>query len=131
MKRKIALWLALVLSGGLPGCSIFSGRFAAIPGEAEETATPISGIQMLDASNGWAMTPLDTNPPLLLSTTDGGENWKDRTPLAARKGKFIIQDFHFWRVKRSAMYHAVGLRFSFARRRDKPTHFLVNSRSRL
>ena len=51
---------------------------------------------MLDASNGWAMTPWDTNFPLLLSTTDGGENWKDRIPRAARKGKFMIQDFHFF-----------------------------------
>jgi hypothetical protein len=95
MNPKLLLGLALVLSGGLFSCSNFSGPSAAMLGDDGEVATPISGIQMLDASNGWAMTPWDTNLPLLLSTADSGESWTDRTPRAVRKGRFIMQDFHF------------------------------------
>jgi len=45
--------------------------------------------------------------------------------------ELIVGDQIYLRVKRFPIYQAVGLRFSFARRRDKPTHFSVNSRSRL
>jgi photosystem II stability/assembly factor-like uncharacterized protein len=95
-KPTLILGLALVLSGGLFGCSNFSEHFAKIHREAEETATRISGIQMLDASDGWAMTPWDTHLPLLLSTADSGESWTDRTPRMVRKGKFIMQGFYFF-----------------------------------
>jgi hypothetical protein len=61
-------------------------------------------------------------------------NRKQRPPFPVSirvHEKSTFTDLKYWRVKRSSMYHAVGLRFSFAKRRDKPTHFLVSSRSRL
>jgi len=46
------------------------------PPTAEIPAPAIAGLQMLDATNGWAWTSSNH----LLRTTNGGQTWADRTP---------------------------------------------------
>jgi photosystem II stability/assembly factor-like uncharacterized protein len=86
MKPKIMLCLALVLSGGLFGCSTVHEHPVAMS-NAKAVGTFISEIHMIDARNGWAWSSGDEysnllQNTLLLHTSDGGRTWLDRTPHA-------------------------------------------------
>ena len=51
----------------------------------ETAAPPLAGLDMLDATHGWAWTSSNQ----LLSTSDGGQTWTDRTPA----GQINLQGF--------------------------------------
>src|SRR6266403_313408 len=86
MKPKFILCLALVLGGGLAGCSTVNEHPAAMS-NATAVGTYISEIHMIDARNGWAWSSGDEysnllQNTLLLHTSNGGRTWLDRTPRA-------------------------------------------------
>jgi len=83
MNPKLLLCLALVLSGGLFGCSSVHERPAAMSNAAGAEAY-ISEIHMIDTRNGWAWSGGIEGSNLLLHTSDGGRTWHDRTPRAFR-----------------------------------------------
>jgi len=74
MKPKLILCLALVLSGGLFGCSTLHSPVA-----STGIKNCINKFQMIDADNGWIWAD-DTNGFHLLHTTNGGQAWADVTP---------------------------------------------------
>jgi photosystem II stability/assembly factor-like uncharacterized protein len=80
MKPKILLSLALVLSGGLVGCSEFAKRSAPAANAATESGAYICDIRMMDAQNGWALSSGLVSYQRLLRTADGGQSWRDCTP---------------------------------------------------
>jgi photosystem II stability/assembly factor-like uncharacterized protein len=79
MKSKLILCLALFLSAGLFGCSTATDS-SGMTSNVEANKTYISEIHMIDARNGWAWSGGIDGSNLLLHTSDGGENWQDRTP---------------------------------------------------
>lgn len=86
MNCKLLFGAALVLSGGLFGCSTVNDRSAAMS-NATAIGTFISEIHMVDARNGWAWSSGDEfsnllQNTLLLHTSDGARTWQDRTPRA-------------------------------------------------
>jgi len=86
MKRKILIWLALVLGGSrIAGLAAAEGP-AATANAATEPGTYICAIQMIDAQDGWASTGLVAGHSLLLRTTDGGVGWRDCTPSVFSAG---------------------------------------------
>jgi photosystem II stability/assembly factor-like uncharacterized protein len=81
MNSKLLLCLAVVLSGGLFGCSSVHQHPTAMSNETA-AGTFISKIHMLDAKNGWAWSGGIEGSNLLLHTSNGGRIWHDRTPRA-------------------------------------------------
>jgi len=80
MKPKILLCLALVLSGGLFGCSKVSERPAAMANAATASVSCLGVFTMVDAQNGWGMTAAGEGHPPMLRTTNGGVSWRDCAP---------------------------------------------------
>jgi photosystem II stability/assembly factor-like uncharacterized protein len=81
VKPKPVLFLALVLSGGLFGCSSAREHLAALS-NVVGADTHVSEIHMVDTRNGWAWSGGIEHSNLLLHTSDGGRTWQDRTPRA-------------------------------------------------
>lgn len=72
--------LILSYDGGKSQLIFAGSKSVSMPG-AHPAA--VRAIQMLDAQNGWAVGAGDGQTPLpLLFTSDGGQNWQDRTPTS-------------------------------------------------
>src|SRR5271154_6530114 len=76
MKPKLILCLALVLSGGLFGCSTLHLSDASANARI---GNYIRKFKMVDADNGWIWME-NTNGFHVLHTADGGKMWTDVTP---------------------------------------------------
>jgi photosystem II stability/assembly factor-like uncharacterized protein len=73
---------------GACGTSQNIGSVGGSPSTLQNPSVPIKTIRMLDRSKGWALT--DQN---ILSTSDGGQTWKDVTPSGSIYGKNARGDF--------------------------------------
>jgi len=116
MKPNPILFLALVLSGCLIGCSTVNMRPAAMS-NTTAVGTYISEIHMIDTRNGWAWSSGDEysnllQNTLLLHTSDGGQTWQDRTPRAfpyITEGSCFLDSQTAWVSTRDSKTHGGGL----------------------